>query len=124
MPRLDHIHLHVADGPGMVAFLTTVLGAEEGFRPPFAFPGHWVYVDGVPAIHISIGARSEGMGVIGHAAFGVYERGEAEARIKESGRPYRVTGIPGTPIGQFFVEGPEGLLLEVQFHRPEEPDAG
>jgi catechol 2,3-dioxygenase-like lactoylglutathione lyase family enzyme len=117
MPRLDHVHIHAVDGPRMVAFLEAVLEAEEGFRPPFAFPGHWVYVDGVPAIHISVAEDELPRGVINHAAFGVYEFEATRQRIEATGHAYRITGIPGTAIGQFFVDGPDGLLLEVQFHR-------
>ncbi|MDB5542221.1 MAG: glyoxalase [Devosia sp.] len=103
----------------MVAFFTAVLGAEEGFRPPFGSPGHWVYVDGVPAIHLDVVKREADFpkGIVNHIAFGVYEFEATKARIETAGYPYRITGIPGTEIGQFFVDGPEGLLLEVQFRR-------
>jgi catechol 2,3-dioxygenase-like lactoylglutathione lyase family enzyme len=119
MARLDHIHLHVVDGPRMVRFLETVLEAKEGFRPPFEFPGHWVYVDDKPAIHISIVAPHENppRGIIGHVAFGVYDYEATKARIESTGYPWRLAGIPDTDIGQFFVDGPEGLLLEVQYRR-------
>lgn len=117
MPRLDHIHIQAVDGPAMVRFLERVLEATEGFRPPFDFPGHWVYLEDVPVIHVSIVDAEQGMGMVSHAAFGVYDEAEARQRIEASGYPYRVTGIPGTGIGQFFVEGPEGLVVEVQFRR-------
>lgn len=117
MPRLDHIHIQAVDGPAMVRFLERVLEATEGFRPPFDFPGHWVYLEDVPVIHVSIVDAEQGMGMVSHAAFGVYDEAEARQRIEASGYPYRVTGIPGTGIGQFFVKGPEGLVVEVQFRR-------
>lgn len=119
MPRLDHINIEVVDGQRMVRFLETVLGAEEGFRPPFGFPGHWLYLDGHPAIHINIVKRAEDFpaGMINHVAFGPYEYDEARGRIESCGYRYRVAGIPGAGIGQFFVEGPEGLLVEVQYRQ-------
>lgn len=119
MPKLDHINIHVTDGPRMVRFLEAVLGAEEGFRPPFEFPGHWVYVGGEPAIHLTVVKRDHDYpeGLINHIAFGVYDFEETRARIEKSGYSYRLTGIPETGIGQFFVEGPEGLLVEVQYRR-------
>lgn len=103
----------------MVAFFEAVLGAEEGFRPPFGNRGHWVYVDGVPEIHIDVVERAGDFpkGMVNHIAFGVYEFEAMKARIEAGGWPYQVTGIPGSDIGQFFVDGPEGLLLEVQFRR-------
>lgn len=119
MAHLDHVHLHVTDGPRMVRFLETVLEAKEGERPPFDFPGHWVYVEDKPAIHISIVEPHDDppRGIIGHVAFGVYDFEATKARIESTGYPWRLAGIPGTPIGQFFVDGPDGLLLEVQYWR-------
>lgn len=119
MPKLDHINIHVVDGERMVAFFVAVLGAEEGFRPPFKGPGRWVYVGGVPAIHMDVVERDADFpkGIVNHVAFGVYEFEATKARIEATGYRYWLTGIPETEIGQFFVEGPEGLLLEVQFRR-------
>ncbi len=119
MAKLDHINIHVVDGPRMVAFFEAVLGAREGFRPPFGNRGHWVYVDGVPAIHMDVVQRDTDFpaGIVNHVAFGVYDFEATKARIEATGYPYKITGIPGTEIGQFFVTGPEGLLLEVQFRR-------
>ena len=119
MPRLDHVNIHVRDGGRMVAFLEQVLGAEDGFRPPFDFPGHWIYVGGEPAIHLTVVERDEDYpaGLVNHVAFGVYDFDVAKERIEASGYPYKISGIPETGIGQFFVTGPEGLLVEVQFRR-------
>lgn len=119
MPQLDHVNIHVVDGPRMVRFLEQVLEAREGFRPPFDFPGHWVYLDGKPVIHLSIVERPADFpeGMVNHVAFGVYEFDEARARVEASGYPWKLAGIPGTPIGQIFVTGPEGLLVEIQYRR-------
>jgi catechol 2,3-dioxygenase-like lactoylglutathione lyase family enzyme len=119
MPRLDHVNITVVDGPRMVRFLEQVLEAEEGFRPPFGFPGHWVYVGGHPVIHLTIVDRAADFpeGIVNHVAFGVYEFEDARARVEASGYPWKLAGIPGTPIGQIFVTGPEGLLVEIQYAR-------
>lgn len=119
MPRLDHVNIHVVDGPRMVRFLEQVLEAREGFRPPFDFPGHWVYLDEQPVIHLTVVERSTDFppGMINHVAFGVYEFEAARARVEASGYPWQLAGIPGTPIGQIFVTGPEGLLVEIQYRR-------
>lgn len=124
MPQLDHINIDVSDGARMVRFFAEVLDAEDGFQH-FDFPGHWIYVDGHPAVHLNVAARTGDFprGMVNHVAFGVYEFEPTRARIEAAGWPYRITGIPGSAIGQFFVDGPEGLLLEVQFSR-ERPVAG
>ena len=95
MPHLDHVNITVVDGPRMARFLELVLDAREGFRPPFDFPE----------------------GIVNHVAFGVYEFQAAKARVEASGYPWKLAGLPGTPIGQIFVIGPEGLLVEIQYRR-------
>ncbi len=119
MGRLDHVNIQVVDGPRMVRFLETVLDAKEGPRPPFDFPGHWIYLEDEPAIHLAVVEREADFppGIVNHVAFGVYDFEVVKARIESSGWRYRLTGIPETGIGQFFVEGPEGLLVEVQYRR-------
>src|SRR5688572_12782739 len=119
MPRLDHINIHVTDTGTMVRFLETLLDAKEGFRPPFKHAGHWLYVDGQPVIHIDTKDRTEDFppGIVNHVAFGVYDKADVLARAEKSGRPYHHAEIPGSGIGQVFVTGPEGLLVEVQYRQ-------
>jgi catechol 2,3-dioxygenase-like lactoylglutathione lyase family enzyme len=119
MPRLDHVNLTVVDGPRMARFLELVLDAHEGLRPPFDFPGHWIYIGDQPVIHLTVVNRPSDFpeGIVNHIAFGVYELEQAKARVEASGYPWKLAGIPGTPIGQIFVTGPEGLLVEIQYER-------
>jgi len=119
MPHLDHVNITVVDGPRMVQFLEGVLEAREGVRPPFDFPGHWVYLDDQPVIHLTVVNRNADFpeGIVNHVAFGVYDFEAAKARVEAAGYPWKLAGIPGTPIGQIFVTGPEGLLLEIQYRR-------
>jgi hypothetical protein len=101
----------------MVRFLETVLEAKEGFRPPFEHPGHWVYLDGSPAIHIDHARDREGAGgVFDHIAFGVFDYEPLLERVKASGYDYKLAGVPGG-VGQIFVLGPEGIKIELQFRR-------
>lgn len=117
MPRIDHVNIHARDPARMVAFLSALLGAEEGFRPPFRHPGHWLYLDGKPAIHIDIVDRQEDppKGLVDHLAFGIYAEDEARKRAEATGFPMHFAEIPGAGIGQIFVTGPEGIKIEVQF---------
>lgn len=119
MPRIDHINIHARDPAAMVRFLEQVLGAKEGFRPPFRHPGHWVYLDGAPAIHVDYAGEDENLnrGVFDHVAFGVFEDADALLeRVKATGCRYDLAGIP-EGVGQIFVFGPEDVKIELQFRR-------
>ncbi len=118
MPQIDHINIRVRDGKAMVAFLETILGAKEGFRPPFKHSGHWVYVDGKPQIHIDLldPDTPDVRGNFDHVAFGVFEYAPLLERVKSTGFAYEEAGIPGG-VGQIFVYGPDHVKIELQFHR-------
>jgi catechol 2,3-dioxygenase-like lactoylglutathione lyase family enzyme len=117
--RIDHVNLHARDGVAMVAFLEQVLDVKEGFRPPFGNRGHWLYLDGHPAIHIDVVARDADYpkGLVDHLAFGVYDYATILGRVETCGYRFEHAGIPGTDIGQIFVYGPEGIKLELQYRR-------
>lgn len=118
--RIDHVNLHARDPQAMVAFLEAALGASEGERPPFPHPGHWVYLEGRPLFHIDHARGDERAGSVDHIAIGVFDLDAIIARVDAAGLGYRLAGIPGG-VGQVFVEGPEGLKLELQFHRETQP---
>ena len=70
-------------------------------------------------VHLTVVGRSADFpeGIVNHVAFGGYEFEKARSRVEASGSPWKLAGIPGTPIGQIFVTGPEGLLVEIQYAR-------
>lgn len=117
MPHLDHVNIHTRDGTAMIGFLKTVLGVEEGFRPPFEVPGHWLYLDGHPAIHLNIVERDADFptGMLNHVAFSSYDKEQAIERIRATGFRFEEDAIPGSDIGQIFVYGPEGIRIELQY---------
>jgi catechol 2,3-dioxygenase-like lactoylglutathione lyase family enzyme len=113
--RLDHINIHAENLEAARDFLLAVLPLEEGFRPPFDFPGYWLYLDGKPIIHMQTRAAGMGgRGWIDHLAFAPFDFEAERRRLDALGLSYVVGGIPGTGIRQLFVTGPEGLKLELQ----------
>jgi catechol 2,3-dioxygenase-like lactoylglutathione lyase family enzyme len=119
MPSLDHVNIHTRTAAAMIGFLKTVLNVEEGFRPPFDVPGHWLYLDGHPAIHLNVVER-EGdfpQGMLNHVAFAFFDRDEVLEKIRTAGFSFEQDEIPGSGIGQIFVYGPEGIRIELQYHQ-------
>ena len=50
--KLDHVNIHTANVDRMVEWYDRVLGMKAGNRPPFPFPGAWLYCGGEPTIHL------------------------------------------------------------------------
>jgi catechol 2,3-dioxygenase-like lactoylglutathione lyase family enzyme len=119
MPRLDHVNIHTRDATTMIGFLETVVDARRGYRPPFRNPGHWLYLEGQPSIHLDVVDRDDSypQGMVNHCAFGPYDFKTAIERVQSTGFPYECAEIPDTEIGQIFVYGPEGLKIELQYKR-------
>jgi hypothetical protein len=115
--RLDHINIHAENLEAARDFLLAALPElSQGFRPPFDFPGYWLYLDGKPLIHMqNRGAgRTDGGQWIDHIAFAPFDFETERRRLDGLGLSYVVGGIPGTGIRQLFVTGPERLKLELQ----------
>jgi catechol 2,3-dioxygenase-like lactoylglutathione lyase family enzyme len=118
--KLDHINIWTEDIPATTAFFTDVLGLSDGFRPPFKFPGAWLYGDkDTPAIVHLVEAKPEdgGTGPLDHVAF-LDDAADFEAlksRIEGRGLDYEVRVVPKTGVRQVFVVAPFGLKIEVNF---------
>src|SRR6266550_3074267 len=61
--RLDHITIRTLDLQATLRFFQTVFDLEEGERPLAIrrIPGHWLYSEGHPLVHI-IGSQGYGIG--------------------------------------------------------------
>ena len=116
MIRLDHINVHADNLEAARDFLLAVLpDLKQGVRPPFDFKGYWLYLGEQPIIHMqNRGQGMGGRGWIDHLAFAPFDFEAEKARLDAGGFTYTIGGIPGGPIRQFFVTGPEGLKVELQ----------
>ena len=116
MIALNYINIHADDLEAARDFLLAVLpDLKQGYRPPFDFKGYWLYLGEQPIIHMqNRGAGMGGRGWIDHIAFAPFDFDTEKARLDAGGFSYTIGGIPGGPIRQLFVTGPEGLKLELQ----------
>ena len=51
---LDHINIHTSKREETLKFYTEMLDFQEGFRPPFDFPGAWLYAGERAVIHLVV----------------------------------------------------------------------
>jgi catechol 2,3-dioxygenase-like lactoylglutathione lyase family enzyme len=116
MIRVDHINIATENLAETRAFFIDVLGLEEGPRPDFNFPGHWLYGGGRPIVHLQQAKRavapSRGS-ALNHAAFEVADLGPFAAKLDQRGIAYRTYQLPGAPMRQLFFEDPNGVMLEL-----------
>jgi catechol 2,3-dioxygenase-like lactoylglutathione lyase family enzyme len=118
--KLDHVSIRTPDLDAVCDFFCEVLELRPGARPPFSFPGYWLYHDDTAIVHLigSDGPEPQpSTGAVDHLAFkGDGERfDEIVERIAASGRPYRTQTVPGAGLRQVFVTGPHGVVVELNF---------
>lgn len=122
---LDHFTIRVPpdDLGDLRRFYVEVLGLVEGERPPFSFPGHWLYLAGRPVVHL---AGREGMasagrdtGSLDHVAFGAEGLVGMRAHLARHGVSFREQPVPGLGLHQVFLTDPAGIQVEINYSAEE-----
>ena len=130
LTRMEHLLVLTDDIEGTKDFYCRALGLEVGERPPLEFPGHWLYVEGVPCIHVAdrdaYTAHSERLGIpaspdaVDHVAFNANDYAEALTRLQRVGVEATTNAVPGAGLRQLFFEDPNGLKIEINVMSREE----
>ncbi|MBM3584345.1 MAG: glyoxalase [Alphaproteobacteria bacterium] len=119
LDRLDHVTILAGDLDASVAFYEGVLGLARGPRPPFGFPGAWLYLAERPVIHLIGGCgRADGTGTIDHLAFHAQGVDATRARLTGLGIAFEERVVPGQGLIQLFVRDPNGVRVELNFDAP------
>jgi catechol 2,3-dioxygenase-like lactoylglutathione lyase family enzyme len=129
--NLDHVNILTGDVRRTIGFLTTVLGLEDGPRPAFRSPGHWLYRNGIAVVHVSDSRDKEQThaeddslgdpdaagvkGIVDHVAFRCSGYRETMAKLAELGIPSHESDIPGIGDRQVFIDGPDNVSFELIF---------
>jgi len=126
---LEHVTIRCAQLGRTRDFYVKLMGLTEGDRPQFPFRGHWLYLGGIPVIHlveasdsagawgghIAIPKAEDGTGSFDHVAFRGDDFQAMRVRLKEAGVPFKERVVPGGQLSQLFVPDPEGVLVEINF---------
>src|SRR5258706_12850677 len=107
---VNHFTVLTDDLPTTLAFYEEHLNLKPGARPPFTFPGAWLYADGGkgrdPILHIFAGIKKERLvkGVLDHMAYSGAGLAAAVAKLKKKNIPYELRRLPeyGTSQLSFF----------------------
>jgi catechol 2,3-dioxygenase-like lactoylglutathione lyase family enzyme len=117
----QHVNTRSADVERTKAFYER-LGLRAGDRPPFASRGYWMYLDGVPVLHLvqrpDGQAHHDGSGNVDHIAFEAGDLDGTRRLLTEAGLPFREAIVPRDATIQIFVKDPDGLTVELNFATP------
>ena len=134
---LNHFSIRTTDMEATRVFYETVLGLTVGPRPPFPFPGLWLY-NGDHAhvvnamVHVIgidksdpeglkkyLGDRDlsslQGSGAVDHIALMTTGLETMVAHLKKLGVPYRERTVPVIGLHQLFLDDPSGLVIELNY---------
>jgi catechol 2,3-dioxygenase-like lactoylglutathione lyase family enzyme len=134
---LNHYSIRTVDLAACERFYCGLLGLQVGPRPPFPFPGLWLYqgdtsVWAHAAVHIIgidrndpeglkayLGDREEvslqGSGAVDHVAFFATGLPEMLARLQAQNIALRQRTVPELRLHQIFLDDPNGVVVELNF---------
>ena len=124
MPILDINHYNLRGTADVMARLRDwyrdTVGLEVGERPPFRFPGYWLYAKGRPILHLSEQEPGEShpaptVGTFDHVAFTCDDFEAMRTKLEALGEAYRVADVPLTRTRQIFLRDPCGNGVELNF---------
>ena len=135
--KLDHYSIRTLDIEASRRFYTEVMGFEPGFRPPFDFPGLWLYngaayPESCGVVHVIgidpanpeglkayLGDRDvaslSGTGTVDHLAFTATGLEEMRKRLERCEIPYRERSVPALGLHQVFFEDPSQVTIELNY---------
>jgi len=140
--RLAHYSVRARDLEVSIAFYTRALGLRLGPRPPFGFPGAWLYlpddreqaeqgcvhligVGAESALDDYLGARPDAdhttTGPLDHIAFLANDWPGARARLQALGMEFTERAVPRLGVRQVFLADPDGVVVELNFPEVADP---
>ena len=117
---LDHYNVSTRKLQETVQFYQDVLGFVSGPRPPFNFPGAWLYSAGHPVLHLNDISQTDTQqrddsGVIDHVAFASRGFEATKQHLTSKGVPFRVNQVPNSSRWQIFLCDPNNVEIELNF---------
>jgi catechol 2,3-dioxygenase-like lactoylglutathione lyase family enzyme len=136
--KLSHYSIRTLDLEATRRFYTEVLGFSVGPRPPFKFPGLWLYNGSHDSydnaiVHIIgidpndpqglkdyLGDRDTaslqgGTGTFDHIAFAATDVAGMVSHLKKKAVPFRERAVPNLNLHQVFLDDPSGVVIELNY---------
>ncbi len=115
--KLDHVNIHTANVDRMVEWYDRVLGMRAGDRPPFPFPGAWLYCGGEPTVHlVGVDKQPQTSGLrLEHFAFSATGLKDFLERLHTHNVRYDARKVPRSDGVQINVWDPDGNHIHIDF---------
>ncbi|ERJ39402.1 putative dioxygenase [Burkholderia sp. AU4i] len=133
--RLAHYSIRTLDLERSCRFYERVLGFKRGYRPPFDFPGAWLYKggdesdygtvhiigvdpanpDGLAAYLGNKALPASGTGTVDHIAFLATGVEAMWDTLRAEHVAWRDRTVPSLGLHQVFIEDPSGVTIELNF---------
>jgi len=121
MPAIaaNHFTILTDDLPTTLDFYAEFLALRPAPRPPFTFPGAWLYADGGndPILHIVAGRDRKDLvkGVLDHMAYTGKDLAGTVTKLKAKGVSYELRRLPEYRTWQLFFFDPNNAKIEIDF---------
>jgi len=115
--RLDHVNVKTANLDEMVKWYEAALGMTSGARPPFPFPGAWMYAGEYPVVHL-VGVSTDPVGEdprIEHFALSATGFASFIENLDSRNIDYKVVKVPGIEVTQVNVFDVDGNHIHIDF---------
>lgn len=118
---MNHFTVLASDLDATLRFYCDLLGLHAGARPPFDFPGAWLYCGDTAVLHVIAGRAlpPSPAGVIDHMAFSASGLAATVARLRLHQVEYALRRLPGDGTWQLFFNDPDGAKVELDFDAAE-----
>jgi len=124
---MNHFTILTDDLDRTLAFYAEHLDLHPGARPPFAFPGAWLYARAgkEPILHVIAGKKMDVLvpGVIDHMAFTGRDLSATVQKLQARGLGYELRRLPSYETWQLFFYDPNGARIELDFDPAEQAPA-
>jgi catechol 2,3-dioxygenase-like lactoylglutathione lyase family enzyme len=143
---LNHFSIRTLDMEATRRFYASILGLEVGPRPPFPFPGLWLYAgdhgDYANAVVHVIGldpkdpnglnqylgerdnSNLKGSGAVDHLAFFATGLAAMLQKLRAEKVPFRDREVPVLGLHQVFLDDPNGIVIELNYPASESATQG
>lgn len=113
----DHVNIRTAQLDVMVEWYGRVLGMPPGPRPPFDFPGAWLYLGDQALVHlVGVDAPPRGLDPrLEHFAIRAEGMTDFLAHLQAEGVAGRVAEVPEFGVLQVNVFDPDGNHIHIDF---------